>query len=193
MCRLKKSNYGLKQLSRCLNTRLDSQLRRMGFTQLKSDPCVYKTGGDDPFYIGVYVDDMILAGKDETRMNEVKQQLSAKFDIKDLRKLSYFLGISIVQNQKRKETWMGQPSYTKTLLTKMGMSDCNWVKTPVVPGNYLMKATEEEKAVDQKQHQSLVGSLLYLATCTRSDMAYAVGTLTRFSSKPNQTHWMAAK
>jgi len=34
---------------------------------------------------------------------------------------------------------------------------------------------------------------MYLATCTRPDIAYAVGTLARFSSKPNQTHWVAAK
>ena len=41
----------------------------------KSDPCIYKLGGNNPFYVGVPIDDMYLAGKDETRMNEVKQQL----------------------------------------------------------------------------------------------------------------------
>jgi len=34
---------------------------------------------------------------------------------------------------------------------------------------------------------------MYLATCTRPDIAYAVGTLAKFSSKPNQTQWLAAK
>ena len=34
---------------------------------------------------------------------------------------------------------------------------------------------------------------MYLATCTRPDIAYAVGTLARFCSKPNQSHWTAAK
>ncbi len=34
---------------------------------------------------------------------------------------------------------------------------------------------------------------MYLATCTRPDIAYAVGTLSRFSSSPNQTHWVPVK
>lgn len=193
VCRLRKSIYGLKQSSRCWNTALDSHLREMGFTQSKSDPCIYMSGGEDAFYIGVYVDDMILAGRDKTRIKGVKRDLSSKFDIKDLGKLSYFLGISIIQNQEERKTWMGQPAYTEKLLTKMGMHDCKPVKTPVEPGSHLVKGTEKDTAVDRELYQSLVGSLMYLATCTRPDIAYAVGTLARFSSNPNTTHWTAAK
>ena len=62
-----------------------------------SDPCIYMSAaGGEVFYIGVYVDDMVLAGSNDARIEEVKKELAAKFDIKDLGKLSYFLGISIV-------------------------------------------------------------------------------------------------
>ena len=193
VCRLRNSIYGLKQSSRCWNTALDAQLERMGFSQSKSNPCIYVSGGEDAFYIGVYVDDMILAGKDKAKMKAVKEELSSKFDIKDLGKLSYFLSMSIVQNQEEGETWIGQPTYTEKLLTKMGMSDCKPVKTPVDQGNRLVKADEDEEALEQLPYQSVVGSLMYLATCTRPDIAYAVGMLARFSSKPNQSHWVAAK
>ena len=71
-----------------------------------------------------------------------------------------------------------------------GMNDSKPVKTPVDPGHRLVKAN---KALDQPLYQSVVGSLMYLATCTRPDIAYAVGMLARFSSKPNQSHWTAAK
>ena len=70
----------------------------------------------------------------------------------DLGELSYFLDISIIQNQEKKTTWIGKPTYTETLLTKMGMSDCNPVKTPVDPGNHLKKASDEESALDQQLH-----------------------------------------
>ena len=64
-----------------------------------SDPCIYMSAaGGEVFYIGVYVDDMVLAGSNDARIEEVKRELAAKF-IKDLGKLSYFLGISIFQNQ----------------------------------------------------------------------------------------------
>ena len=70
VCRLKKRIYGLKQSSRCWNAALDSHLRKMGFSQLNSDPCIYTSGGDDPFYIGVYVDNLILAGKDKDEASQ---------------------------------------------------------------------------------------------------------------------------
>ena len=56
-----------------------------------------------------------------------------------------------------------------------------------------MKASDDEDAVEQQLYQSLVGSLMYLSVCTRPDLAYAVGILARFSSKPNRSHWTAAK
>ena len=192
VCRLK-SIYGLKQSPRCWNTVLNAHLKRMGFSQSKSDPCIYVSGGENPFYIGVCVDDLILAANDKAKMKKVKEELSSKVDIKGLGKLSYFLGMSIVQNQKEKETWIGQPAYTEKLLAKMGMSDCKPVKTPVDPGNRLVKAAEDEEALDQPLYQSVVGGLMYLATCTRPDIACAVGMLARFSSKPNRSHWVAAK
>ena len=193
VCRLRKSIYGLKQSSRCWNMALDDQLTKICFSQLKSDPCIYMSGGESIFYIGVYVDDMVLAGKDKRRMKHVKQELSSRFNIKDLGKLRYFLGMSVIQDQEKKESWIGQPKYVERLLTEMGMSNCKPVKTPMGPGNRLVKATDNMEVLNQQSYQSLVGSLMYLATCTRPDIAYAVGTLARFTSKPNQTHWVAAK
>ena len=62
------------------------------------------------------------------------------------------------------------------------MSDSKPVGTPVDPGSHLLKATDNEEALEQ---QSLVGSLMFVD--------YAVNNLARFSSKPNRSHWTAAK
>ena len=194
VCKLSKSIYGLKQSPRCWNTALHAHLVKMNFEQLHSDPCIYKSKTEgDCFYIGVYVDDIVLAGRDEARIQEVKQMLARKFDIKDLGRLTYFLGMSVVQDQGALTTWIGQPAYTKKLLGKQKMGDCKPVGTPVSPGSHLVKATDDEDAVEQQLYQSLVGSLMYLSVCTRPDLAYAVGILARFSSKPNRSHWTAAK
>jgi hypothetical protein len=40
---------------------------------------------------------------------------------------------------------------------------------------------------------SAVGSLNYLSTMTRPDIAYVVGYLGRFSSNPGPCHWAAVK
>ena len=119
MCKLKKSIYGLKQSPYCWNTTLDTHLKQMGFTQSASDPCIYKDAGGGAFFIGVYVDDIILAGRNDKRIKEVKDALAMKFDIKDMGKLHYFLGIKILQDDKSKNIWIGQPNYIDNLLNKL--------------------------------------------------------------------------
>ena len=47
--------------------------------------------------IGVYVNDIILAGKSDKRMKEVEEDLAKKFNIKDMGKLHHFLGKKIIQ------------------------------------------------------------------------------------------------
>ena len=71
--RVKKSIYGLKQSPHCWNAALDAQLKKMGLNQSKYDPCIYyKNTGGEMLYIGVYVNDIILAGKMEGKLTEVK-------------------------------------------------------------------------------------------------------------------------
>ena len=42
-------------------------------------------------------------------------------------------------------------------------------------------------------YRELIGSLMYLATCTSLDLAYVVGQLIRYVQKPTQQHIGAAK
>ena len=60
VCKLKKSLYGLKQSPCCWNYTLDTQLKSMGFTQTKSDPCTYISTGEESI-IAAYVDDILVA------------------------------------------------------------------------------------------------------------------------------------
>ena len=90
VCKLKKSIYGLKQSPRCWNTVLGSHLKDMGFTQSVSDPCIYTDTGGDLFFIGVYVDDIILAGHSDKKIKDVKDALAHKFDIKDMANYTIF-------------------------------------------------------------------------------------------------------
>ena len=47
----------------------------------------------------VYVDDMIIAGDDEIEKQNLKQRLPAQFEMKDLGKLKYFLGIEVAYSR----------------------------------------------------------------------------------------------
>lgn len=56
---------------------------------------------------------------------------------------------------------------------------------------------EEELSVEEKdfgrQYQSAIGSLMYAALESRSDIAYVVQHLSQFSSSPTEAYWTATK
>ena len=130
VCKLKKS---------ILQAQAIHQLK-MGFTQSMNNPCnYYKNTGGEMFYMGVYIDDIILAGKTEEDLTEVKITLSRKFDIKDLGKLNYF------KVEQREDNSVNQ----HTVLEAFGMQDCKPVSTPVSTSFKLTNATDEDECVDQ--------------------------------------------
>lgn len=193
VCQLKKSIYGLKQSPRCWNQVLDAQLKLMGFKQSTSDPCIYtsKTKLDGLFILAVYVDDILLAGKSQQKLAQVKANLGKRFQLKDMGELHYFLGVSV--QQRSHEIWIGQPTYTQAVIKKFGMEHCKPANTPVTPGTKLLKGTQQSKIVDATLYQSAVGSLLHLSGWTRPDIAFAVSHVARFCSSPTKEHWIAVK
>ena len=114
-------------------------------------------------------------------MEEIKRVLGEKFDAKDLRELKYFLGVNIRINHNNGTVWIGQPMHTEKVLKKYGMEYTKTISTLVDVGTKLVKATIDSELFDPVLYQSAVGSLLYLSTKTRPDIAFAVN-VARFSS-----------
>ena len=194
VCKLKRSIYGLKQSARCWNVELDKKLKDMGFTQCKSDPCIYTKSAKEGYcIIAVYVDDLIIGGESEKDVKLTKKTISEKFEVTDMGLLHYFLGVKVIQKFDKGEIWIGQPSFTKELLKKLQMAECKQVETPSDPSMKLTKRNDNEDEFDKVKYQSAVGSLLYLSTRSRPDIAFAVGNAARYCANPSQSHWSAVK
>lgn len=112
----------------------------------------------------------------------MKRELGERFNIKDMGKLHYFLGMKIVQDESTGSVWIRQPAYVETLLEKFSMDQAKVIATPVDPCTKLVKATEEDNSFDQQKYQSAVGSLLYLSVATRPDITYTVSIASKFSA-----------
>eukprot|EP00253_Pinus_taeda_P026688 PITA_26688 len=79
----------------------------LGFTRSKADPCVYfKLIGDCVIYLVLYVDDMLLVGNDKEIIQDLKTQLSSKFDMKDIGATNYILGMEIKRDQENRKLWL---------------------------------------------------------------------------------------
>ncbi|XP_061360229.1 secreted RxLR effector protein 161-like [Gastrolobium bilobum] len=96
----------------------------------------------------------------------------------DLGLMKFFLGLKI-----RK----GETIYTKEILKKYKMADCNPVSTLMEPGAKLSKFDGGER-VNARKYRSLVRSLRYL-TCTRLDLSLSVDIVSRFMEESIYSHW----
>ena len=97
VCKLKKTLYGIKQAPWSLYEKIDSFFLQQGFTRRKSDPNLY-TKFDEHGYIvliSLSVDDLIITGNAEKLIDEIKEQLSEVFEMKDLGELHYCLGLEV--------------------------------------------------------------------------------------------------
>ena len=55
------------------------------------------------------------------------------------------------------------------------------------------KTPQEVEDMRRYPYASAVGSLMYAMLCTRPDICYAVGMVSRFQSNPGPDHWTAVK
>jgi len=126
-------------------------------------------------------------------MEELKQALSKRYKMKDMRELSYILGISVIQDKRKNCVFLHQKHYIEAILQKYGMHDANPVATPADANVKLKKDDGVSKSVDSSTYQSMVGNLLYAAMATRPDIAQAVSVVSKFNANPSVSHLTAVK
>ena len=88
---------------------------------------------------------------------------------------------------------MNQRAYIKRLAEKFGVDNCKDVHTPADSNAKLAKVPDEEVFVPKFPYRELVGALMYVATCTRPDIAHVVGEVAKYCERYNKSHWTAAK
>lgn len=196
--RLLKCLYGLKQSPRQWNICIDKVLKSLGFVRLKSDFGIYMKGeGESAVYIALYVDDLFIVGRVLSMIEELKRGLHSEFKMKDLGEAKFLLGIEI-RRQPNGDVLLVQERYALDVLSRFSMSDCKSVSTPLELGTHLDLSQQptsdaEKMSMAGVPYRSAIGSLMYLATCTRPDLAAAVSELSKFSQNPGVAHWEGVK
>ncbi|TQD95075.1 hypothetical protein C1H46_019343 [Malus baccata] len=101
VCQLRKSLYGLKQSPRQWYKRFDSFMLKINFRRCLYDCCVYYHVFQDGMIILLllYVDDMLIACQDKSRIQDLKKMLSKEFDMKDLGAAQKILGMEIKRDR----------------------------------------------------------------------------------------------
>lgn len=188
--KLNKALYGLKQAPRAWNEKLNQILRELKFKRCSKEPSVYrKEVNSEILLIGVYVDDLFVSGTSVKVIEEFKKEMASKFEMSDLGRLTYYLGIEVCQTNEG--ITLKQSRYAQKILEEAGMAECNLVHTPMEAGLKLSKSIEEKDS-DAKSYRRNVGCLRYLLH-TRPDLSYCVGVLSRYMQNPKESHGAAMK
>ena len=187
--KLKKSLYGLSVAPRLWFKHLWKALEAEGFIQSAHDPCLLFR---HDMIIVQYVDDLGIAYKDMTAVDKLISKLEGKgFGLTKEGSFTEYLGINYTHN-KDGSILMNQPGLVDKIITASGMENCNPNRTPCTR-EALALDPEGKPMTDKWNYRSIVGMLLYLATNTRPDIAYAVSQVARFSHSPKQSHATAVK
>ncbi|CAI7886554.1 unnamed protein product [Closterium sp. NIES-53] len=159
--------YGLRQAPREWHDTLRTTLATLGFAPATADPSLFLRTDTSlpPFYVLVYVDDIVFATADTDALTIVKSELQKRHTCTDLGELRSYLGLQITRDRAR---------------CTITLTQSHMVHQSVEPSG---------------PYPELVGRLMYLMTCTRTYLAYPLSLLACYVApgRHRKVHWDAAK
>ena len=157
-------------------------MRAQGYTQSNGDATLFFHHGlGGVAILVVYVDDILITGSDSIEATHLGMALAAKFELKALGPLRYFLGLEFAYSSRG--IFVSQQKYVVDLLKLTGMVDCALVRTPI-DSNVKLGKGEDSPPVNRHQYQQLVGKLLYL-THTPHNIHFVMNLLSQFMHQPH--------
>ncbi|CAI7891404.1 unnamed protein product [Closterium sp. NIES-54] len=167
---LRRPVYGLRQAPREWHDTLGTTLATLGFAPSTSDPSLFLRTDTTlpPFYVLVYVDDLVFSTADTEALAHVKAQHT----------------ITLTQSHM-----------VQQVLQHFGFTYSLPQSTPLPTGHSLSAPPTDESVEPSSSYPELVGCLMYLMTCTRPDLAYPLGILARYVApgRHRKVHWDATK
>jgi len=137
----------------------------------------------------LYVDDMVITGNSSKLLSSLLNELNKQFKMKDLGRLSYFLGIQAQFHPKG--LFLSQQKYAEDLLATTAISNCSPVATPL-PLQPERAPNQTEPFDNPSYFRSLAGKLHYL-TLTRPDLQFSVNYVCQKMHAPTVSDFLLLK
>ncbi|CAI7762360.1 unnamed protein product [Closterium sp. NIES-53] len=194
---LRQPVYSLRQAPREWHDTLRTTLASLGFAPSTADPSLFLRTDNtlQPFYVLVYVDDLVFATADTEALAHVKSELQKRHTCTDLGELTSYLGLRITRHGAQRTITLTQSHMVQQVLQRFGFTYSSPQSTPLPTGHSLSAPPSDESVEPSGPYPELVGCLMYLMTCTRPDLAYPLSLLARdvAPGRHRKVHWDAAK
>ena len=196
---LVRSLYGLRSSAARFHEHLTEVLRKMGFLPTKADPNLfYKDKGDHYEYLASYVDDILVWSKDPMH---IMTQLKSKYTMKGVGIPEYYLGGNVEQLDEhwtKEDIFVGLSArtYIKNVIPKFEETLEREIKRNKTPMDEKLHPELDDTPLCNDRgaslYRSIIGSLNWIITLGRFDIAYATMSLARFNAAPREGHFKAA-
>ncbi|CAI7816687.1 unnamed protein product [Closterium sp. NIES-54] len=194
---LRRPVYGLRQAPREWHDTLRTTLATLGFAPSTADPSLFLRTDTllPPFYILVYVDDLVFATVDTAGLAHVKSELQKRHTCTDLGELRSYLGLQITRDRARRTITLTQSHMVQQVLQRFDFTYSSPQAMPLSTRHSLSALPSDESVEPSGPYPELVGCLMYLMTCTRPDVAYPLNILARYVApgRHRPEHMAAAK
>ena len=152
---------------------------------------LYKEDEKGVCIIIIYIDDMLIIGKEEAIDAAIKV-LQGHFQVKVPTSLEDYLGVQIVQSDDGKKAWLEQPSIIKSLEKQFGEKVAK-KKMTITHGTtgFIGGKVDDISKVDertQSTYRSGVGTLLYLTKHSRPHITNPVRELSESMDGASMAH-----
>ncbi|CAI5537026.1 unnamed protein product [Closterium sp. Naga37s-1] len=189
--------YGLRQAPRDWHNILRTTLVALGFAPATADPLLFLRTDTSlpPFYVLVYVEDLVFATADTEALTLVKSELQKRHTCTELGELRSYLGLQITRDKARRTITLTQSHMVHQVLQRFGFQFSSPQPTPLSTSHSLSAPPSDESVEPSGPYPELVGCLMYLMTCTRPDLPYPLSLLARYMApgRHRKVHWDAAK
>ncbi|CAI7854413.1 unnamed protein product [Closterium sp. NIES-53] len=119
---LRRPVYGLRQAPREWHDTLRTTLAALGFAPSTADPSLFLFTDTSlpPFYVLVYVDDLVFAPADTEALALVKSELQKRHTCTDLGELHSYLGLQITRDSAQRTITLTQSHMVQHVLQRFG-------------------------------------------------------------------------
>ncbi|CAI7751977.1 unnamed protein product [Closterium sp. NIES-54] len=194
---LRRPVYGLRQAPREWHDTLRTTLAALGFAPSTANPSLFLRTDTTlpPFYILVYVDNLVFATADTKALAHVKSEVQQRHTCTDLGELTSYLGLQITRDRAQCTITLNLSHMVQQVLLRFGFTYSSPQSTPLPTGHSLSAPPSGESVEPSGPYPMLVGCLMYLMTCTRPELAYPLSLLACYVApgRHRKVHWDAAK
>ncbi|CAI7760352.1 unnamed protein product [Closterium sp. NIES-54] len=179
---LRRPVYGLRQAPREWHDTLRTTLAAPDFVPSTADPLLFLCTDTSlpPFYVLVYVDDLVFATADTEALALVKAEVQERHTCTTMGELRSYLGLHITRDRAWRTITLTQLHMVQHVLQRFDFTWSSPQPTPLSTGHSLSDPPSDESVEPSSPHPELVGYLMYLMMCTRPDLAYPLSLLARY-------------